>query len=697
MKRIILLLLLIDMMLESNLKMTDQKRKELLSKYTKKFTLDNLEELKIYVEKFQSNEFKDTIQYDPAQIEKILQLYNFPESYDFLEKTNLTAKVKNQGNCGCCWSHAATTALAYRYHKIGIEVDLSPQDGLSCYIKDCERGNYLIDPQLNLIKNGTLTEGCLPFSSEDGKTIEKCPTSCKDGSEFKRFFAQNAYMTQDYYSKDTFYEIVSLIIDQLITNGPVVSAITVYKDFYDLHADPQRCHDEVYSYDEKSQIVGGHAVVIVGYGYLNNKFYWLIQNSWGDKACDKGFVKVEFGQIGVEKVAFSEPYINNQGIIPEDIPVSLNSISYGCNIKLSTSSSYNKWKNTLDISFKNDKNSYNFNFQCGSNEILQKGKILNCYFEIKNYFTYKGTYTFHTSQSLGTENNFNLDNTFKGKSFQFYGYDSISAIYTKNQYYYISEEGSRILLSYSTQGLDDSELPPIYANINNLIALSDCQKFTLSEEINLDLIYCDIKQKEVSYFEDLSTQSDSPMVYNLLCGYVTSTSTIAYKLDKTKYPVFRVKNLYLPNKKEITSDDLLIANVNVEGSVSQFKDESMFIIYTNIEQSNKNSTYMTLCLTGVPSVITNNFNLSCNLNIAQKTSLKYDNIYFLPYYIPYESKYPYEIIIKKVIKGKSEYDPEPEPDPDPKPEPGPQPQPVPSSSNYSKKSLSFIILCLLLF
>ena len=158
--------------------------------------------------------------------------------------------------------------LWIQYHLKGIEVNLSPQDGLSCYIKDCDAGNFLLDPQLNLIKNGTLTEECFPFTGGD-KHVEECPTSCKDGSEFKRYHAQNAYFTQNYYSKDTFYDIVSLIMYELIENGPVVSSITVYEDFSIWHRDSQKCHEEVYTYDGKSQALGGHAVVIVGYGFLN--------------------------------------------------------------------------------------------------------------------------------------------------------------------------------------------------------------------------------------------------------------------------------------------------------------------------------------------------------------------------------------------------------------------------------------------
>ena len=112
-------------------------------------------------------------------------------------------------------------------------------------------------------------------------------------------------MTEDYYNKDTFYEIITLIFDQLINYGPVVSGIDLYYDFIALHNDSEKCRNTIYSYDEKSLYIGGHAVTIVGYGYMNSKYYWLIQNSWGENAYDKGFVKIEFGLVGVESVALA--------------------------------------------------------------------------------------------------------------------------------------------------------------------------------------------------------------------------------------------------------------------------------------------------------------------------------------------------------------------------------------------------------
>ena len=104
---------------------------------------------------------------------------------------------------------------SYSYHKKGIEVDLSPQSLISCYFKDCQAGDYLINTQFSLVKNGTITERCLPYSSADGKIIEQCPSKFKNGDEFKKYYSKNDYTTQLDFDKENYYDIVAIIMDKL--------------------------------------------------------------------------------------------------------------------------------------------------------------------------------------------------------------------------------------------------------------------------------------------------------------------------------------------------------------------------------------------------------------------------------------------------------------------------------------------------
>lgn len=661
------------------LKLPEEKRKNLLSKLTKIVSLENINQLE---KEFYSNDFKDTkIEYDPQKIKNLMEEYQFPQEYNFLEDINATIRVKDQANCGCCWAHASSSALGYRYQKLGKNIDLSPQYSLSCYIKDCDAGNYLIDPQLNLVKNGTVTEECLPFSSASGTNIEECPEKCKDGTDIKKYYSRNAYMTQDYYSAETFYDIILIIMDQLINNGPVVSSITAYRDFMELHYNP-KCPNEVYSYDGTSANLGGHAVTIVGYGLLNGKYYWLIQNSWGEDACDKGFVKVEFGQIGVESVAFSEPYIPDEEASPQEIPVKFNYIDESCYLNVFSTLSYDNWINTLDINFKNEKTYKDFNFQCSTTSFFGQSNKLKCYFEIKNYFGDLGKFVFNDSDSLGRENIFNLDDSFNGKSFYYWGINEIITYWDFYQYYFVSGKGSKIMFEYYSYGNEGDILNPLYPNSKTNKALSDCHKIELHLE---SWVYCNLKEEEINYFEDFTadTTTDSPMVYDALCGNKQSTYTLVYKLNTNYFPIFKVDSLTIPNKTKITKNDKLLITAQIEGSINNFKDSESFVGFVDIEKNGMNFSIALACTQEAPKSKVKPHNMECTPVLEDGASLQFDNIYLLPYYIPYKLKYIYEIFIKDTIKGKVGSDPYVPDEPD--------------FSYFLRMQLSLFIMILFLF
>ncbi len=305
MKRVALNFILLSLLISSiHSQLSEKERKNLLEKIFRRHNPNDLEKWNLF-SKAHSDE-EEQPKYDPEKIKEIINKYNFPESYNFIEEVNPPVYVKNQEYCGCCWAFAATTALAYRYFKKGIDIDLSPQYMLSCFSGDCDSGGYLIDTQFLLVNNGTVTETCMPFSSASGTKVEECPTKCKNSEAFIKYKSKNAYFTTFDYL-DNYYDVVTIMMDQLINNGPLVTSILAYADLYDLIG--PNCKNIIYKYDGKSDYGGAHAVVIVGYGYQDSKYYWIIQNSWGDTFCDNGFAKIEFGQINIENIAFSEPYI----------------------------------------------------------------------------------------------------------------------------------------------------------------------------------------------------------------------------------------------------------------------------------------------------------------------------------------------------------------------------------------------------
>ena len=644
MKSYIFYFVFLYLFIQANLKLSPEKREELLRKFTTTITSDRLE----YIQPQYEDQNSLTINYTVQDIEeKVLNKYQFPRNYDFFNETGCEKRVKDQGRCGSCWSFASTTALSYRYFQmLNVAVDLSPQYGLSCYIKECEGGNFPTDSQMNLIKNGTVTESCFPYTSGKDGSVEKCIDQCKNETEeYKKYYAQNMYTTEDIArNSSNFLDLVTLIIDELITKGPLYASFTVFEDFYNI----ENCgSDYVYTYDEKSERVGGHGVVIVGYGFQNNKFYWLIQNSWGYEFCDNGFIKIGFGQVGIEKVAFSEPYLHKENITEKkDISINFVKQSQMCQIEVETYSNTSDWVNTLEIKFRNEERSYDFTYHCNKITLKTKGEVIICYYEKWNYYAYRGTYKFNSYSSLGDENEFVLDEKFKTKQFNNLGYDEIySEIY---EYYFISDEGSRILMYYFRNREDEEMiLPALYAESESTIPLSNCH-IIKSFSDDYSYMYCDITKEELDYFQAFSWNEDDrkdyDLTYYVMCGEKAKAYAYIYRLNKTEYPVFTITDFQFEKVEEITKTTIFTLTADIDGNQDvDKKGENYFVNFVNIENNGKNQTYIMIC------TLDESFNITCILSI--RVSTKYDNVYLLPYYYPLDYTYPTELIIKNEIKA----------------------------------------------
>jgi cathepsin B len=72
--------------------------------------------------------------------------------------------------------------------------------------------------------------------------------------------------------------------------GPVSTGMVVYPDFYNF--DPKK---EIYSWNGQGEVIGGHAISIVGWGEEKGKKYWIVRNSWGPEWGRGGFFYMERG------------------------------------------------------------------------------------------------------------------------------------------------------------------------------------------------------------------------------------------------------------------------------------------------------------------------------------------------------------------------------------------------------------------
>jgi cathepsin L len=187
-----------------------------------------------------------------------------PTSVDWRTKGVVTP-VKNQGQCGSCWSFSTTGSLEGQ-HAIatGNLVSLSEQNLVDCSGPEgndgCDGGLMTQAFEYVIKNNGIDTEASYPYTAVQGK--------CK-------FNPANVGSTCSGY-----YNITSGSEADLQNASATVGPISVAMDAGLMSF--QLYHSGVYDPALCSSTSLDHGVLVVGYGVDGSQDYWLVKNSWGD-------------------------------------------------------------------------------------------------------------------------------------------------------------------------------------------------------------------------------------------------------------------------------------------------------------------------------------------------------------------------------------------------------------------------------
>jgi cathepsin B len=222
--------------------------------------------------------------YPEADWGALIENFQAPASFDARVKwPDCVNYIRNQKQCGSCWAFGATEALSDRFCIKGHKVLLSPQ-----YLVSCDTGNYgcnggHLDVAWRYIENhGIPSDTCVSYKSGDGDS-GTCPRTCDDGSALRR------HKTIDIRN----FSNPSSIQLEVMAHGPIEVAFTVYHDFYAYKSG-------IYKHTSGSS-VGGHAVKLVGWGQENGVNYWICANSWGVNWGEKGYFRIAWGQVGIDR------------------------------------------------------------------------------------------------------------------------------------------------------------------------------------------------------------------------------------------------------------------------------------------------------------------------------------------------------------------------------------------------------------
>jgi len=209
--------------------------------------------------------------------------YQLPESVNWVSQGAVTP-VKDQGQCGSCWSFSTTGALEGAYYitygklQFFSEQQLVDCDNFRHGGKDLGCNGGLMDNAFTWIgdNGGLCSEHDYPYVSGETKKSGTCQSACTPVSNSKI---------------SEFIDIVKSSDDEMMQ--------AVYKQPVSIAIEADQREFQLY----KSGVFTGtcgtqldHGVLLVGYGTENSADYYLVKNSWSTAWGSNGYIKLGRGK-----------------------------------------------------------------------------------------------------------------------------------------------------------------------------------------------------------------------------------------------------------------------------------------------------------------------------------------------------------------------------------------------------------------
>ena len=191
-----------------------------------------------------------------------------PTSWDWRDHNAVTA-VKDQGDCGSCWTFSATGALEGAHAiKSGSLETFSEQVVVDCFYKresGCDGGDE-VEAMQYFEKHYIMHEKDYPYTGKKGK----CEYDADKATKIETTSTHGGGRDRPNSMRSALHQ-----------HGPMTVAIQADIMHYKKGIfDNERCGCDM-----------DHAVLLVGYGEENGTEYWIVKNSWAADWGEDGYIR----------------------------------------------------------------------------------------------------------------------------------------------------------------------------------------------------------------------------------------------------------------------------------------------------------------------------------------------------------------------------------------------------------------------
>jgi C1A family cysteine protease len=205
---------------------------------------------------------------------------------------NRVSPVKNQGTCGACVSFSAC-ALVEAMSAIERNRtfdDLSEAELFFCSAHGPNCSGWWPSDALETLKtSGAVSEALFPYVSAFNAGMPSCIAVPNRDALATRITSWSTLYTT--WQRKQW----------LLYGGPLCSVFHLYFDFFNYRAG-------VYSHVAGAE-AGYHCVEVVGYSDPDG--CWICKNSWGDTWGENGYVRIAYGQCGIDDTSTDTDPIGN--------------------------------------------------------------------------------------------------------------------------------------------------------------------------------------------------------------------------------------------------------------------------------------------------------------------------------------------------------------------------------------------------